>query len=300
MPVWRAPSPPVLSHLLHTSNLCLECPVLRAQPAEQHERSAQPPLGGTSAPQDCFPPTRSMATTSSRCRNHGCQWIYCGIPFATPAALASRDGSLAYNTYSATAEPVAAPPHSQQPFLNPVLPPGYSYTGLPDYAGVPSAFQYGPTSYGAGYDDLTQGTAAGDYTKGGCGGSSQAQNKSAGSGPGKGVSTSSSTSGLPDTTGSVYKTQAFDKQGFHAGTPPPFSLPLALGSPGPLAPGAAPGYAPPPFLYVCPPTSSLTHSCYATTCRRMLRVAPVSAASPAPCSPSRKPPNLPTAGQLPF
>lgn len=37
-----------------------------------------------------------------------------------------------------------------------------------------------------GYDDLTQGTAAGDYTKGGYGGSSQAQNKSAGSGPGKG------------------------------------------------------------------------------------------------------------------
>lgn len=37
-----------------------------------------------------------------------------------------------------------------------------------------------------GYDDLTQGTAAGDYSKGGYGGSSQAQNKSAGSGPGKG------------------------------------------------------------------------------------------------------------------
>lgn len=37
-----------------------------------------------------------------------------------------------------------------------------------------------------GYDDLTQGTAAGDYTKGGYGGSSQAQSKSAGSGPGKG------------------------------------------------------------------------------------------------------------------
>lgn len=45
----------------------------------------------------------------------------------------------------------------------------------------------------------------------------------------------------------------------------------------------------------CLPTSSLTHSCYTTTCRRTLRVAPVSAASPAPCSPSRKPPNLPTA-----
>lgn len=37
-----------------------------------------------------------------------------------------------------------------------------------------------------GYDDVSQGAAAGDYTKGGYGGSSQAQSKSAGSGPGKG------------------------------------------------------------------------------------------------------------------
>ncbi|XP_031303137.1 ubiquitin-associated protein 2 [Camelus dromedarius] len=242
---------------------------------------------------------------------------YYGIPFATPTALASRDGSLTNNPYSGdvtkfgrgdSASPappttLAQPQQSQsqahhtaqQPFLNPALPPGYSYTGLPYYTGMPSAFQYGPTmfvppasakqhgvslntpttpfqqasgygqhSYSAGYDDLTQGTAAGDYTKGGYGGSSQAQNKSAGSGPGKGVSASSSTSGLPDMTGSVYnKTQTFDKQGFHAGTPPPFSLPSALGSTGPLAPGAAPGYAPPPFLHILPahqqPHSQLLH-----------------------------------------
>lgn len=36
---------------------------------------------------------------------------------------------------------------AQQPFLNPALPPGYSYTGLPYYTGVPSAFQYGPTMF---------------------------------------------------------------------------------------------------------------------------------------------------------
>ncbi|ELK09073.1 Ubiquitin-associated protein 2 [Pteropus alecto] len=242
---------------------------------------------------------------------------YYGIPFATPTALASRDGSLTNNPYSGdvtkfgrgdSASP--APPTTlaqaqqsqsqahhtaQQPFLNPALPPGYSYTGLPYYTGVPSAFQYGPTmfvppasakqhgvnlstpttpfqqasgygqhSYSTGYDDLTQGTAAGDYSKGGYGGSSQAQNKSAGSGPGKGVSVSSSTTGLPDMTGSVYnKTQTFDKQGFHAGTPPPFSLPSALGSTGPLAPGAAPGYVPPPFLHILhahqQPHSQLLH-----------------------------------------
>lgn len=239
---------------------------------------------------------------------------YYGIPFATPA-LASRDGSLANNPYSGdvakfgrgdSASPVppttlAQPQQSpsqahhtaQQPFLSPALPPGYSYTGLPYYSGLPSAFQYGPTvfvppasakqpgvnlstaapfqqaggygqhSYSTGYDDLAQGTAAGDYTKGGYGGSSQPQNKSAGSGPGKGGSVSSGTPGLPDMAGSVYsKTQTFDKQGFHAGTPPPFSLPSALGSPGPLAPGAAPGYAP-PFLHILPahqqPHSQLLH-----------------------------------------
>ncbi|XP_008840688.1 ubiquitin-associated protein 2 isoform X2 [Nannospalax galili] len=242
---------------------------------------------------------------------------YYGIPFAAPTALASRDGTLANNPYSgditkfgrgdsASPAPPSTPAQAQQsqsqthhtaqqPFLNPALPPGYSYTGLPYYTGVPSAFQYGPTmfvppasakqhgvnlstppapfqqasgygqhSYSTGYDDLTQGTAAGDYTKGGYGGSSQAPNKSAGSGPGKGVSVSSGTTGLPDMTGSVYnKTQSFDKQGFHAGTPPPFSLPSALGSTGPLAPGPAPGYAPPPFLHILPthqqPHSQLLH-----------------------------------------
>lgn len=61
----------------------------------------------------------------------------------------------------------------------------------------------------------------------------------------------------------VFALQTFDKQGFHAGTPPPFSLPSALGSTGPLAPGAAPGYAPPPFLHILPahqqPHSQLLH-----------------------------------------
>ncbi|XP_072777998.1 ubiquitin-associated protein 2 isoform X14 [Taeniopygia guttata] len=255
---------------------------------------------------------------------------YYGITFPAPATLTGRDGSLANNPYSGdvtkygrgdTASPapattLAQPQQNhtqthhttQQPFLNPTLPPGYSYTGLPYYAGmpgVPSAFQYGPTmfvppasakqhgvnlntastpfqqtsgysqhGYGAGYDDLSQGTAPGDYSKGGYSGSSQAQNKSAGTGPGKGVSVTSSNTGVPDISGSVYnKTQVFsvtwlpcgtfDKQGFHAGTPPPFSLPSALGSTGPLNPGAAPGYAPAPFLHILPahqqPHSQMLH-----------------------------------------
>ncbi|XP_074526178.1 ubiquitin-associated protein 2-like isoform X2 [Halichoeres trimaculatus] len=178
-----------------------------------------------------------------------------------------------------------------QAFLNPPLPPGYGYTGLPYYTGmpgVPSAFQYGPTvfvppasakqpamglanpsnqyhqqhqpsygqhAYGTAFDDLSQ-AHGGEYSKGGYGGSAQSQAKSAGSGPGKapGLSGSGTGGGVPDMGGSIYsKTQSFDKQGFHTGTPPPFSLPSALGGTGPLNPGGAPGYAPAPFLHILPP-----------------------------------------------
>lgn len=176
-------------------------------------------------------------------------------------------------------------------FLNPPLPPGYGYTGLPYYAGmpaVPSAFQYGPTvfvppasakqptmgmgnpssqyhqqhqptygqhAYTTAFDDLSQGHA-GEYNKGGYGGSGQSQVKSGGSGPGKapGLSGSGNSGGMPDMGASIYnKTQSFDKQGFHTATPPPFSLPSALGGTGPLNPGGAPGYAPAPFLHILPP-----------------------------------------------
>uniref|UniRef100_A0A8B9VAB3 Ubiquitin associated protein 2 n=1 Tax=Anas zonorhyncha TaxID=75864 RepID=A0A8B9VAB3_9AVES len=239
-----------------------------------------------------------------------------------------RDGSLANNPYSGdvtkfgrgdSASPaptttLAQPQQNQtqthhttqQPFLNPTLPPGYSYTGLPYYAGmpgIPSAFQYGPTmfvppasakqhgvnlntastpfqqasgygqhGYGAGYDDLTQGTAAGDYSKGGYSGSSQAQNKSAGTGPGKGICVQATLVLVWSLWGCSCRSlmlsplppvQTFDKQGFHTGTPPPFSLPSALGSTGPLNPGAAPGYAPAPFLHILPahqqPHSQMLH-----------------------------------------
>uniref|UniRef100_A0A2D4HMJ4 Ubiquitin-associated protein 2 n=1 Tax=Micrurus lemniscatus lemniscatus TaxID=129467 RepID=A0A2D4HMJ4_MICLE len=126
------------------------------------------------------------------------------------------------------------------------------------------AGSYGQHSYGAGYDDLTQGTVAGDYSKGPYVAATQAQNKPSGSGAGKGVSVSSSNTGMPDISGSVYnKAQTFDKQGFHAGTPPPFNLPSALSSTGPLNPAAAAGYAPAPFLHILPahqqPHSQVLH-----------------------------------------
>ncbi|XP_051948678.1 ubiquitin-associated protein 2-like isoform X2 [Xyrauchen texanus] len=249
---------------------------------------------------------------------------YYSIPFATPTtALTGRDGSLTSNPYSAgdlskfgrgdASSPaptttMAQPQQSQtqthhttqQPFINPALPPGYSYTSLPYYTGVPglpNAFQYGPAmfpvaptsskqhgvnigvnasaaafqqasgygshGYSTGYEDLGQASAgSGDFCKGGystaiAAAAASAQNKPASSvtGPGVGVSVTSSNTGVPDISGSVYtKTQSFEKQGFHTGTPSAsFSLPSALGSGGPINPPAAPGYAPAPYMHILTP-----------------------------------------------
>ncbi|KAJ8290022.1 hypothetical protein GJAV_G00007840 [Gymnothorax javanicus] len=248
---------------------------------------------------------------------------YYGIPFAAPTtALTGREGNLTSNPYSASDlskfgrsdAPSPAPPTTlaqpqqsqtqthhtaQQPFLNPALPPGYSYTSLPYYTGVPglpSTFQYGPAmfpvaptsskqhgvgvntsgtpfqqasgysshGYSTGYEDMGQASGSGDFCKGGystavaaaaaAAAAASAQSKPASSvtGPGVGVSVTSSNTGVPDISGSVYtKTQSFDKQGFHAGTPAAsFNLPSALGSGGPINPPAAAGYAPAPFMHI--------------------------------------------------
>ncbi|XP_051527707.1 ubiquitin-associated protein 2-like isoform X2 [Myxocyprinus asiaticus] len=251
---------------------------------------------------------------------------YYSIPFATPTtALTGREGSLTSNPYSAgdlskfgrgdasspaPATTLAQPQQTQtqthhttqQPFINPALPPGYSYTSLPYYTGVPglpNTFQYGPAmfpvaptsskqhgvnvgvnasatafqqasgygshGYSTGYEDLGQASAgSGDFCKGGystaiaaAAAAASAQNKPASSvtGPGVGVSVTSSNTGVPDISGSVYtKTQSFEKQGFHTGTPSAsFSLPSALGSGGPINPPAAPGYAPAPYMHILTP-----------------------------------------------
>ncbi|XP_036070034.1 ubiquitin-associated protein 2-like isoform X1 [Oryzias melastigma] len=246
---------------------------------------------------------------------------YYSIPFPTPTtALTGRDGSLTSNHYSgelakfgrgdasspAPATTLAQTQQSQtqthhttqQPFLNPGLPPGYSYPSLPYYTGMPglpNTFQYGPAvfpvaptsskqhgvnvgvnasatpfqqasgygshGYSTGYEDVGQASGSGDFCKGGYGtavaAAASAQNKPASSvtGPGVGVSVTSSNTGVPDISGSVYtKTQSFEKQGFHAGTPAAsFSLPSALGSGGPINPPAAAGYAPAPFMHILAP-----------------------------------------------
>ncbi|XP_035495939.2 ubiquitin-associated protein 2 isoform X3 [Scophthalmus maximus] len=220
---------------------------------------------------------------------------YYGVTFpGTTAAMAARDG-LANNPYSGEATKFGrndssspAPPTSlstagvqsqpqqalqagtqgqgavqsqgqqtqNQAFLNPPLPPGYGYTGLPYYAGmpgVPSAFQYGPTVFvppaSAKQPAMGMANPSNQYH--------QQHQPSYGQhaySTAPGLSGSGTSGGVPDMGGSIYsKTQSFDKQGFHTGTPPPFSLPSALGGTGPLNPGGAPGYAPAPFLHILPP-----------------------------------------------
>ncbi|XP_063802854.1 ubiquitin-associated protein 2-like isoform X4 [Pseudophryne corroboree] len=244
---------------------------------------------------------------------------YYSIPFPTPSTqLTGRDASLSSNPYSgdlskfgradasspAPATTLPQPQQSQnqghhttqQTFLNPALPPGYSYTSLPYYPGVPglpSTFQYGPAvfpvaptaskqhgvnvgvntsagafqqapsygshAYSTGFEDLGQVSGVGDFCKGAYSGASPAQIKPAAActnGPGAGVSVTSSNTGVPDISGSVYsKTQqSFEKQGFHTGTPATsFSLPSALASGGPINPATAAVYPPAPFMHILAP-----------------------------------------------
>ncbi|XP_061089957.1 ubiquitin-associated protein 2-like isoform X7 [Conger conger] len=203
---------------------------------------------------------------------------YYSIPFAAPnTALTGREGGLTANPYSAgdlskfgrgeapspaPATTLAQPQQSQtqthhsaqQPFLNPALPPGYSYTSLPYYTGLPglpSTFQYGPAVFPVAPTSSKQHGV-------GVGASATPFQQASGYGShgySTGVSVTSSNTGVPDISGSVYtKTQSFDKQGFHAGAPAAsFSLPSALGSTGPINPPAAPGYAPAPFMHILAP-----------------------------------------------
>ncbi|XP_040188833.1 ubiquitin-associated protein 2-like isoform X2 [Rana temporaria] len=244
---------------------------------------------------------------------------YYSIPFPTPSpSLTGRDASLTNNPYSgdlskfgradasspAPATTLAQPQQSQtqghhttqQTFLNPALPPGYSYTSLPYYTGVPglpSTFQYGPVfpvapttskqhavnvgvntsaaafqqaasygshAYNTGFEDLGQVSSVGDFCKGTFSGASAACTN----GPGAGVSVTSSNTGVPDISGSVYsktQQQSFEKQAFHTAAPATsFNLPSALGTGGPINPATAAAYPPAPFMHILAPPHQQAHS----------------------------------------
>ncbi|CAL1527721.1 unnamed protein product [Lymnaea stagnalis] len=92
-----------------------------------------------------------------------------------------------------------------------------------------------------GYDELNQ---AQDFSKTGYGSSS-----STGKSTGTSMSTRAGTSEITPNAYNKTHTQAFDKQGFHGGTPPPFSLPLATATQaGPMGAPTTPYGA--PFLPV--------------------------------------------------
>ncbi|XP_065275933.1 ubiquitin-associated protein 2-like isoform X3 [Emys orbicularis] len=205
---------------------------------------------------------------------------YYSIPFPTPTTpLTGRDGTLSSNPYSgdltkfgrgdasspAPATTLAQPQQSQtqthhttqQTFLNPALPPGYSYTSLPYYTGVPglpSTFQYGPAVFPVAPTSSKQ---HGVNVSVNASATPFQQPSGYGShGYSTGVSVTSSNTGVPDISGSVYsKTQqSFEKQGFHTGTPAAsFNLPSALGSGGPLNPATAAAYPPAPFMHILTP-----------------------------------------------
>ncbi|XP_068108451.1 ubiquitin-associated protein 2-like isoform X3 [Hyperolius riggenbachi] len=225
---------------------------------------------------------------------------YYSIPFPTPSTpLTGRDASLTSNPYSgdltkfgradasspAPATTLAQPQQSQtqghhttqQTFLNPALPPGYSYTSLPYYTGVPglpSTFQYGPVFPRFPANMLTAAetfpyvgepfqvaptTSKQHGVNVGVNASAGAFQQAPSYGShayNTGVSVTSSNTGVPDISGSVYsKTQqSFEKQGFHTGTPATsFNLPSALGSAGPINPATAAAYPPAPFMHILAP-----------------------------------------------
>ncbi|XP_026545189.1 ubiquitin-associated protein 2-like isoform X2 [Notechis scutatus] len=205
---------------------------------------------------------------------------YYSIPFPTPTTqLTGRDASLNSNPYSgdltkfgrgdasspAPATTLAQPQQNQtqthhttqQTFLNPALPPGYSYTSLPYYTGVPglpSTFQYGPAVFPVAPTSSKQHSV--NVSVNASAAPFQQASGYGSHGYSTGVSVTSSNTGVPDISGSVYsKTQqSFEKQGFHTGTPAAsFNLPSALGSGGPINPATAAAYPPAPFMHILTP-----------------------------------------------
>ncbi|XP_071442079.1 protein lingerer isoform X7 [Hetaerina americana] len=174
----------------------------------------------------------------------------------------------------------------QQPMINPTaLPPGYAYF----YGGgmVPAgSFQYGtpaiypmPTAtnahgatnntqypkpasygsaYGSGYDGISQNQ---EYGKTGYVSGNQSQSKG-----GVGGNSGTAGSSASDLGATMYgkshvalgKVNSYDKQGFHSGTPPPFSMPGTQ-----TTPMGAPSGAYPPHLFI--PTMAPHQQHHSTT-----------------------------------
>uniref|UniRef100_UPI00358ED764 ubiquitin-associated protein 2-like isoform X2 n=1 Tax=Myxine glutinosa TaxID=7769 RepID=UPI00358ED764 len=187
---------------------------------------------------------------------------YYSMQIPATALLSGREGGLGGGSYTGESSkfgradaPSPAPPlslpGSQAATQTPppgappgaFLPPGYSYASLPYYSlpGMPTPFHYAPVFpvpaaskqpvASTSFQPAPPTAYQHNYTG------------------------ASSNTGVPDISGSVYsKSQAFDKQAFHGGTPPPFNLPPALaGGSGALTPNPTATFPPgPQYMQILP------------------------------------------------
>ncbi|KAI8478207.1 hematopoietic stem cell homeostasis, partial [Branchiostoma belcheri] len=175
------------------------------------------------------------------------------MQFQPPTTLTGRDGTLpAYSGIAPTG--FNYPPAM---FMAPATKQHGAGTATTQFQQPGGYGQPGTHGYGTGYDDLTQ---TQDFTKSGYPSGTQTGSKGTVGSTGKG-SVSSGTSAGSDLNMYGKTHQSFDKQGFPAGTPPPFNLPLATGGQGgPLNPAAATGYPHTAFMTPMMPHHTQHHS----------------------------------------
>nr|XP_022907308.1 protein lingerer isoform X1 [Onthophagus taurus]XP_022907309.1 protein lingerer isoform X1 [Onthophagus taurus]XP_022907310.1 protein lingerer isoform X1 [Onthophagus taurus]XP_022907311.1 protein lingerer isoform X1 [Onthophagus taurus]XP_022907312.1 protein lingerer isoform X2 [Onthophagus taurus] len=106
------------------------------------------------------------------------------------------------------------------------------------------------SGYGSAYDTLSQSQ---DYTKGGYVGNTQGQTKGSGANASSTGTTGNDLSAMYNKSHTaIGKVNSYDKQGFHSGTPPPFSGTLHGSQNAGLAPSGS-GYAPQMYIPTMPP-----------------------------------------------
>ncbi|BFY97711.1 hypothetical protein BsWGS_00750 [Bradybaena similaris] len=179
------------------------------------------------------------------------------VPFSGTTADASKLARVDAQSPNSASQPQNAHSAAQQPMFNfhygyyypSMFPGGVQYPMFPippvtnaaAHAGTNANTQfqktYAPHMYTTkGYDELNQ---AQDFSKTGYGSSPTG---------GKASGTRTGSSEITPNTYNKSHTQTYDKQGFHGGTPPPFSLPLASATQaGPMG-GPTTPYATAPFL----------------------------------------------------
>uniref|UniRef100_A0A0B7BCL0 UBA domain-containing protein n=1 Tax=Arion vulgaris TaxID=1028688 RepID=A0A0B7BCL0_9EUPU len=184
------------------------------------------------------------------------------VPFSGTTADASKMARVDAQSPNSSSQPQNAHSAAQQPLFNfhygyyyPSMFPGgglqYPMFPIPPvtnaaaHAGTTANTQFHKT-YAShvyttkGYDELNQ---AQDFSKTGYGSS-----PTGGKASGTRMSTRAGSSEITPNTYNKSHTQTYDKQGFHGGTPPPFSLPIASATQaGPMG-GPTTPYATAPFL----------------------------------------------------